>query len=190
MFLRMMASLLMLFHLGFWGSEAPAPASTTRIDRVVAVVDDAIITENDVQIEAQLLEVDVIPCPPLEPPQSDILHLLEDRRVLEKLAGSRGLYVPTPSEIVQRRTQLLLNLGDKKNSFMQRWGFTEDSLDRFLSKRMTAERYVNRNLGRSIQTEVLANTPEWEQTYRQRYRPWMEERRNQVSIRRVGASSP
>ena len=186
MFLEMMASLLILWLSGTSSSEQSVSPGPTQIDRIVAVVDDAIVTASEVLLEQQLLQFDAVSSPALAAPQPDLLRLLEDRRVLEQLAGTRSVYQPSAQELTQRRTQLLNNLGDRAATFMIQWGFTESSLDRFLSRRMTAERYVNRNLGRSLRTEVQLNTPEWEQLYRQRYRSWIEERRNQASIRRVG----
>ena len=182
----MMASLLTFSLLSTLATD-PAP---TQIDRIVAVVDDAIVTEAELRIEAQLLDVDAIEPPPLRAPQPDVLRLLEDRRVLERLAASRPLYLPSESEVIERREQLLTNLGDRAPLFLESWGFTEESLDRFLERRMTAERYLTRNLGRSLRAEIAVDSPEWELTYRQKYVGWIEERRAQVSIRRVGQDSP
>ncbi|MEC7240878.1 MAG: hypothetical protein VXW32_06535 [Myxococcota bacterium] len=181
----MMASLLTLSLFAPLGVD-PGP---TKIDRIVAVVNDTIVTEAELRIEAQLLEFDPIEPPPLRAPQPDILRLLEDRRVLEQLAASRPLYVPSESEVVARRQQLIANLGERSTMFMETWGFTEESLDRFLERRMTAERYLTRNLGRSLRAEIAVDSPEWELTYRQKYVGWIAERRDQLSIRRVGTRS-
>ena len=182
----MIASLLTVSLFGGFAAE-PGP---TQLDRIVAVVDDAIVTDAELRLESQLLEVDPIEPPPLRAPQPDVLRLLEDRRVLERLAASRPLYVPSEAEVEARREALLNNLGDRAPLFLETWGFSEDTLDRFLQQRMTAERYLSRNLGRSLRSEMAADSPEWELTYRQRYLNWIEERRDQVSIRRVGEDSP
>ena len=182
----MIASLL---TVSLFGVPVAGPG-LTQIDRIVAVVDDAIVTDAELRMESQLLSVDTIEPPPLRAPQPDVLRLLEDRRVLERLAASRPLYVPSEAEVVARRELLLANLGDRAPLFMETWGFNEDSLDRFLERRMTAERYLSRNLGRSLRAEMAVDSPEWELAYRQKYVGWIEERREQVSIRRVGSDSP
>jgi hypothetical protein len=186
----MMASLLMLLIGTSLAQPARGGPSNSRIDRVLAVVEDRIVTESDLRLEELLQRVDAIVCPPLAPPQSDLLRLLEDRRILQRLAAGRTFYTPSNAEVALRMGQLSEKLGEDYAPFLHRWGLDEAKLARLLSQRMVEEAYVERNLGRALQTEQFSDSETREKRYRQRYLPWMNDRREATNMRRIQGLKP
>jgi hypothetical protein len=185
-----MASLLLLL-LGTPLTQSPAgPPMETRIDRVISVVGEAIVTASDLRIEQDLLRFDAISCPPLAAPQTDVLGLLEERRILHRLAEGRTLYAPTKLEISNRIKLLTEAMGPEFNDFQNRWGLRTVQLETLMRDRIMEESYVDANLGRALQAEQLSDPSEREIRYRQAYRSWINARKEGVSIRRPQDRTP
>jgi hypothetical protein len=186
----MMASLLLLLP----GTSLAQPTEIlpieTRIDRVISVVGDSIVTESDLRLEQELLRHDTISCPAMAAPQSNLLRLVEERRVLHRLAAERTLYVPTSKAVSQRIKLLSQKLGPEFDDFKKRWGLNSKHLDKLIRDRMAEEAYVEANLGRSLRAEQTSDGLDWEKRYRQAYRPWIDSRKETFSIRRLQDTSP
>ena len=185
-----MASLLMMLIGTSQAQPAGNVPQNSRIDRVLSVVEESIVTRSDLQMEQALLRVDKVACPPLAPPQQDLLRLLEDRRILQRLAAGRTLYNPSKAEIETRRSQMSEALGEDYSPFLRRWGIDDAGLSKILRLRMIEEAYVERNLGRALQNEQADTSENWEALYRRRYEIWMQARRESTNIRRIEATEP
>jgi hypothetical protein len=187
----MMASWSILLLGSLLGQSLEAPLVNSRIDRVLSVVEESIVTEFDIRLEELLQRYDPIACIPLAPPQNTLLQLTEDRRVLNRLAGNRSLYLPTKGEVIARRDALKQAMGQELfESFLLTYGLGEDDLAQILTERITAEQYVERNLGRALQAEVSLDEQAWDRLYRRRFQTWMNERRQGVRIRKTTPDSP
>jgi hypothetical protein len=186
----MMASILLhLLGSALAQSADPTPADT-RIDRVVSVVGDAIVTDSDLRLEAELLRYDTVSCPALAAPQKDLLGLLEERRVLHRLGAGRPLYLPSSTAVAKRLNLLSQNMGAEFEAFKSRWGLNPKQLEKLIRDRMMEEAYVNANLGRSLKAEQTAESENWESHYRQAYRPWIQARKEGMPIRRLPNRKP
>jgi len=186
----MMASLLLLLPgTSLAQSTEPLPIEA-RIDRVISVVGDAIVTESDLRLEQELLRHDTVSCPAMGPPQTNVLGLIEERRVLHRLAAERTLYVPARKAVSERLDLLSQNLGPEFEDFKKRWGLTAKGLETLIRDRMVEEAYVEANLGRTLRAEQTSEGQDWEKRYRQAYRPWIDSRKGNVPIRRLPDTSP
>ena len=186
----MIASLLIALSTTSLAQNADGNPSAARIDRVVSVVGSSVITLSDIELERAFQRFDPIKCPPLEAPQVEILKVVEERRILQKLAAGRALYTPKANDIQSRLETFKKRTGDQYPKFLKQWGITEDQLREVFKQRMVEEAYVERNLGRSLLTEIPENDANRSHHYRQRYQPWIEARKQGLSIRRIPDSAP
>jgi len=186
----MMASLLLLLLATALAQSPEGPPVETRIDSVISVVGDSIVTASDLRIEQELLHFDTISCPPLAAPQLDVLALLEERRILHRLAAGRTLYAPTKIEISNRIALLQEKMGPEFIVFQNRWGLTTPRLEALMRDRIMEESYIDANLGRALEAEQLNEPSEKEQRYRQAYRSWINARKEGISIRRPQNKTP
>jgi len=191
MSIGMMASLLIWLCGSVLGQSLEAPLANSRVDRVLAVVEESLVTEWDLRLEQALLPYDAIDCLPLTAPQADLLQMTEDRRILNRLAGSRSLYLPSETEVTVRKDALKKAMGEPLFlQFLLSQGLNEKELTQILRERITAERYIERNLGRALKTETRPEQEAWDIFYRHRFQVWMKERRKGVRIRRVAPGTP
>lgn len=186
----MIASLLIALSTTSLAQNAAGPPSAARIDRVVSVVGSSVITLSDIELEQSFQRFDPIDCPPLAAPQVDLLNVVEERRILQKLADGRALYTPKANDIQSRLDTLKARLGEQYPPFLQKWGFSEEQLREILKQRMLEEAYVERNLGRSLLAEIPRDDVDWSHYYRQRYQSWIEARKQSQSIRRIPDNTP
>lgn len=186
----MMASLLLLLPGTSVAQSTETLPIEARIDRVVSVVGDAIVTESDLRLELELLRHDTISCPAMAPPQTNVLELIEERRVLHRLAAERVLYVPTSKAVSERLNLLSQSLGPEFEDFKKRWGMNPKRLEKLIRDRMVEEAYVEANLGRALRGEQTSAGQDWEKRYRQAYRPWIDSRKENFPIRRLPDTSP
>ena len=125
-----------------------ALASGERIDRVVAVVGERVVTEGDVAFEEALGGRAGCPEPVLCEADRPVLERLVDMAVVRGLAGDAATYRPTPADVELRLVQVRDAFAPPSawSGFLERFGLTEDALGGLLYSRMVVERYVHRNV--------------------------------------------
>lgn len=133
-----------------------APAHAEVIDRVMAVVEDQLILESDVRIEAMLATLDPEPSP-LWTRQPDPVERVLEAAMFRALAGDVSLYQPTEEAVADRIQRMRDAAGSS-----QRWReFLEDltldvpGLMIVVRRRMVAEAYAARTV-QVDQAEVQA----------------------------------
>jgi len=186
----MIASLLIALSTTSLAQDSAGGPSAARIDRVVSVVGTGIVTQSDIDLERVFQRFDPIDCPPLEAPQIDLLKVVEERRLLQKLAAGRALYTPKNNDVQARLETFKERIGTEYPRFLQQWGIQDAQLREILTQRMIEEAYVERNLGRSLLAEMPGQATDRSHQYRQRYQPWIEARKKSLSIRRIPESTP
>ena len=158
------------------------------IDRVVAVVEDRIITASDVRLETALARFDPSPIEVLQQRRSeDALEVLIDAAVIRNLAGDIAIYAPSTAE-VQRRFDGLRTHFDTRlafRDFLRGHGLNAEVLAGRIYARMVAERYVARN----IQLASEAAGEDRNEAYI-RYLEWVTSERERMPIRRVPQQVP
>ena len=124
------------------------PALGERIDRVVAVVGERVVTEGDIAFEEALGGREGCPVPVLCDPARPVLEHLVDMAVVRGLAGEAATYRPPTADVELR----VLEVRDAFSppsawlAFLERFGLTEDALAGLLYSRMVVERFVQRNI--------------------------------------------
>lgn len=171
------------------GSAAPDQGSMPVVlDRVVAVVEDRIITASDVRLEAALVRFDPSPIEVLQQRRrEDALEVLIDAAVIRNLAGDIAIYAPSTAE-VQRRFDGLRTHFDTRlafRAFLRENGLDAEVLAGRLYARMVAERYVARNV--QLASEAAGDNKT--ESYI-RYLEWVASERERVPIRRVPQQDP
>ncbi len=163
-------------------SFGPGSARAERMDRVVAVVGDRVVTHWDVQLELALEGHLPCPEPVLCDPGRPALDRVVDRALVRGLAADTATYRPTTEEVE-------LRLADLRDSWAQpesyqrlllALGLSEHDLSGLLFSRMVVERYVQRH----VALPVYAAGGD-EDAYRERWAAWIDEQRAQVRIRAV-----
>jgi len=161
-----------------------APVRAERIDRVVAVVGDRVVTHWDLQLEQTLDEHMPCPEPVLCDPQRPALDRLVDRALIRGLAGDTATYRPGPED-VELRLAALRDSWQPPEGYHQlliAMGLSEHDLSGLLYSRLVVEHYVQRH----VALPVYAAGGD-EHTYQQRYDDWILEQRDQVRIRTIDA---
>ncbi|MBN1336959.1 MAG: hypothetical protein JXB39_13460 [Deltaproteobacteria bacterium] len=127
---------------------ATMPARAERIDRVVVVVGERVVTAGDLALEEALGERVGCPQPVLCDPGRPLLERLVDMAVVRGLAGDAATYRPTPAEVEIRLSEVrdAFSPPSTWRDFLDRFGLTEDALAGLLFSRMVVERYVHRNV--------------------------------------------
>ena len=171
------------------GPAVPAQGNTPVVlDRVVAVVEDRIITASDVRLEAALARFDPSPIEVLQQRRrEDALEVLIDAAVIRNLAGDIAIYAPSTAE-VQRRFDGLRTHFDTRlafGAFLRGHGLDAEVMAGRLYARMVAERYVARNV--QLASDAAGETDS--QAYI-RYLEWVASERERVPIRRVPQQAP
>lgn len=168
------------------GPAVPAqPDAPVLLDRVVAVVQDRIITASDVRLEEALARFDPSPIEVLQRRRSESpIEVLIDAAVIRSLAGDIALYAPSTTE-VQRRYDAVRTHFDTRlafQAFLRGHGLSSEVLAGRLYARMVAERYVGRNV--QLASEAAGESASESYT---RYLEWVATERERVSLRRVPA---
>ena len=168
------------------GPAVPAqPDAPVLLDRVVAVVQDRIITASDVRLEEALARFDPSPIEVLQRRRSESpVEVLIDAAVIRSLAGDIALYAPSTTE-VQRRYDAVRTHFDTRlafQAFLRGHGLSSEVLAGRLYARMVAERYVGRNV--QLASEAAGESASESYT---RYLEWVATERERVSLRRVPA---
>jgi len=182
-------------------AAAPTHAAD-RVDRLVAVVGEDVITLSDLRLEEALRAVDVSPLPPFARPGQDTETLLVDYRILLDLAGDVRLYQPEARQVRARLEAVrgAFPRAAEYATFLYEVGLSEDDLARLLRRRMVIEAYVARYMGISAAGDPARAIPPRAQdpaahaaAYSAAYEAWMAPRRAEASIRRIearGAAAP
>jgi hypothetical protein len=161
---------------------AGGAARAERIDRVLAVVGDRVVTAWDLRLEQALEGHDPCPEAPLCDPERSPLDRLIDRAVIRGLAEDTSTYRPHPEDVQARLAALRETWADPADyhAALRGLGLSEEDLAGLLYSRVVAERYVERQVG----LPVMAAGGD-EAAYAARYRGWIEERRAAVRVRLV-----
>lgn len=118
------------------------------IDRVVAAVDEQLITSSDVALELDLSRLDASPVPFWTRGHGDSLHRLVDAAVIRELAGDIALYQPSDDALGVRIDAMRARFPERAawESFLARRGLDEDGLRSLIGRRMVVEAYLLRNI--------------------------------------------
>lgn len=124
------------------------PAQAEVIDRVVAVVEEQLITASDVALEGDILRYDASPVPFWSRRHGDALHRLIDAAVIRELTGDVALYRPTDEQVGARVEAMRDRFDDRARwqAFLSSRGLDEDGLRVLIERRMIVESYLTRNI--------------------------------------------
>jgi len=168
--------------------EIAAPRSEAspepqRVDRVLVVVGNILITESDLRLEEALRERAPSLVPPLQALRDDALDALVDRAILRTQAGQASVYQPVEREL-QLRIRALERTFDSPaewQSFRRIHGLDEDRLTASFRTLAVAEQVVQRNVGLALPDGAD------DDTYLAAYEAWMAVRRPRTPIRHIRA---
>lgn len=164
-----------------------SPAHGERIDRVVAVVGDRVVTSWDLQLERTLSGHMPCPEPVLCDPARAPLDRVVDRALIRGLAADTATYRPGTEEVELRLTSLRdsWNRPEDYQQLLGLMGLSEHDLSGLLFSRMVVERYVQRH----VALPVYASGGD-EAAYLERYGLWINEQRELVRIRMIDPDEP
>ncbi len=153
-----------------------------RIDRVVAVVGDRVVTSWDLELDARL--EGHLPCPEpvlCDPARSELDRLVE-RALVRGLAADTATYRPSAEEVELRLAQLRESWERPEDYqlLLASMGISEHDLAGQLYSRMVVERYVHRH----VALPVLAGGGD-AAAYAERYASWIQHQRALVRIRSI-----
>ncbi len=159
-------------------------AHAERIDRVVAVVGDRVVTSWDLALEEALGPHLPCPEPVLCDPKRPLVQRLVDRALVRGLAGDTPTYRPSSEEVELRLAALReawpTASGTDFDEQLALLGLSEGNLAGLLYSRMVVERYVHRH----VALPVYASGGDLE-ALDERYDGWIREQRSQIRIRLV-----
>jgi hypothetical protein len=169
------------------GGLGCSPAQAERIDRVVAVVGDRVVTSWDLQLE-QVLEARM-PCPepPLCDPDRSPLDRVVDRSIIRGLAADTVTYRPSAEEL-ELRLAALRDGWEQIEGYQQALaalGASERDLSGLLYSRLVVEHYVQRHVALPVYASGGGS-----EDYALRYRSWIEQQRELVRIRLISPDEP
>ncbi len=141
-----------------------APAGAERVDRVVSVLGERVVTTSDLALEQVLSVRDPSLVPALS--RADLLAL-EDQRRIRGYAGDVRLYQPGRRALDARQAALRRSFQapGEWEAFLEDWGLTEEVVQALLLNRLVVETTVLRTLG--------VPTPETEDAWLARYDAWL-----------------
>ncbi len=123
-----------------------AMAFAGRVDRVVAVIDDRVVLESDLRLDAALEQLDTAALPfwsSYDPEERQIAAT-----VVAVVAGDVALYRPHEAAVRRRLDTLRQAFAERAQwlAFLERWGLDEGAMLEVLRKRMRVEAYLRRNV--------------------------------------------
>ncbi len=166
---------------------ASSPARAERIDRVVAVVGDRVVTSWDLLLDDALEGHLPCPEPVLCDPARPTLDRVVERALVRGLAADTATYRPDTEE-VELRLVALRDSWERPEDYhllLRSMGIVEHDLSGLLFSRMVVERYVQRH----VALPVYAGGGDLAD-YRERYDEWIREQRELVRIRLVEPDQP
>ena len=136
-----------------------SPARAEIVDRVAVVIEDQLVLQSEVSIEAALSQLDDSPSPFWSAGGGNALERLVDAAVLRHSAGAVALYQPHRNDVATRLEAVRAKFEDRRAwaTFLSDYGLDEDRLAVVLRRRMVVERYLSRNL-----TESVQDKPRWQ----------------------------
>ena len=157
---------------------ASAPARAERVDSVLSVVGERVVTESDLALAQVLTERDPSPVPALNVGPEGALERVEDQRLIRGQAGKVRLYQPSRRALQARLDALRRTFPapGEWEAFLVRWGLSEDEIRILLLNRMVLESAVLRSMG----TPAGPDDDDW----LDRYEAWLGELRASASIYR------
>jgi hypothetical protein len=172
------------------GTTVVHASGVERVDRVVAVVGDRVVTGWDLRLEEALDGHIGCPEPLLCSPEQTHLERLVDRALIRGLAGDTATYRPSSEDLELRMGALRASFEqpEEYRFVLASLGLDEGNLAGLVFSRMVVERYVQRHVTLPVRA---AGGDEEEQALR--YRSWIAEQRAQVRSRLVepeGEASP
>ena len=158
---------------------APTPQMVV-VDRVVAMVDNNVVTASDARLHEALAKLDPSFVPILQGRPGQALDDAINIAVLRSVAGSVPVYLPKPHEVRDRIAQFRARWTDNQalTHFLIEHGLDGERLPAALRRRMIVERVVHRNFG-----PAKTNAGEWDN----RFDDWMNQQRKSTRIRIVSA---
>jgi hypothetical protein len=154
-------------------------ASAEVVDRILHMVGDRLITTSDLAFEAEFVQVDISPVPPLNDPGYALEQRLIDYAILRPRAGDTAVFKPSAQEVRARLEVIQERQGGVGHEeFLKRWGLDDELLQGFLFSRMVVERFIHRSVGLGVGREEG-----YEERYRQLYMEWIGELRKTAVIR-------
>jgi hypothetical protein len=171
------APLLLLSALFMGAAQGEPPA--VRIDRVVVVVGDSVLTDSRLKLLAAMAERDSSVVPTLADAPTDPQHAGIEVAILRRIAGDLPVYQPSASDVRARTSRFRESWTSPRefHRFLRTHGLDEVRLAEELKQRMVVERVVRRNLPR--------NLDEPEPDYRIRYAIWIGDHRATTPIRMI-----
>ncbi len=130
-------------------SAPPTPGPPgTLADRVVADVEGDLVLHSDLSFHEALEPFDVLATPFWSSLWSDAEQRLVDAAAIRHVAGEVALYDPSPAEVGQRLEAVTAAVGgpDNLTALLQRLSIDRARLQRVITRRLTVDRYLLRNL--------------------------------------------
>lgn len=160
--------------------------SVLTFDRIVVVVGEKIITQNDIALEKALVQ--------LIPSTSSFIQYNREKdareglvqlQLLKLYAGDISLYKPTEAEILSRFTTFRKSWNSitEYNLFLATNGIDDNAIIGFIRLLCVAENYTKKNIG-TIETNI--EDSDWSKEH-EKYQRWISEAKNSVSIRYIQA---
>jgi hypothetical protein len=195
----LLPGLVMLFHPIIRAEEPPVDTAhysefdlsgdhsipePVVIDRVVAVVNDRVLTARDLRIESAIAELQPGPFPLIWIHSPDPLQALIDQALVRHRAGDVTIYQPSSSEVRARLSQLRDSWDDPRqySRFLIAHQLDEATIESILYSRLVAENFVHRQV---VLTARGQTAEQDEAALVQRYAEWIEEVREEGSVRAV-----
>jgi hypothetical protein len=149
---QMRALLLLLLFSLCGGARAEV------VDRVMYVVEDQLVLQSDVLLNAAINPLEASPSPFWSRPGADPAEQMVDAAILRHLAGNVALYQPGDDEVRTRTEAIRSRFLDRASwqYFLEGWGLDERSFRSVIRRRIVVERYLTRNLRADP-----ANPEEW-----------------------------
>jgi hypothetical protein len=175
----MLIVLLAILWMPLAAAETPKSLAFERIDRVVAMVDSAVVTESDLRVHTALSKADPSPLSILSPNLKGPLADVIDATVIRLLAGRISTYQPNPAQLRARVEAYRSQWADINawDSHLAVLGLDERRLQRAIHRRMVIERVIQRSLNRPKTGE--------EQAWKASFDAWIARERNRVHLRMV-----
>ena len=154
------------------------PPTSVRVDRVVATVGGAVVTESDIRLHSALADLDPSFVPILQQRPTDEQQDTIDAAILRSIAGRVHVYQPKPSQVRSRVSKFRSMWSNPRDltEFLTVHGLEGERLPAALQRRMVIERVVHRNFG-----PPEAKMDDWNK----RFTTWMQRERETIRVRLI-----
>ena len=143
-----------------------ALARADRVDQILYVVGNRIVTTSDLHFEEDFDLHDRSPIPPMEDPAYPLEERLIDYAILRARAGDINVFKPSPAELRERFDSFRGSFEDPLafRAFLDSWGLDDDRFQAFLYSRLVVEHYVYRTVGLAVQ-QLRGGPEQWRSLY-------------------------